>query len=118
MKMRESALWKSLLKYVPIGGMAVRIENSLNSGMPDVLMTYAGKTLLIELKADLEISKMQADWARRWADSGGTSWFLIAMNNAHYLVPGKQGGWLRSRPDTIYKWRVNDIRDALEKMLK
>lgn len=119
MRMRESALWKSVQRCIPPGAMAERIENSVGSGMPDTIMTHGGKTVLVELKAAIdEISRIQADWHRRWADSGGTSWFLIAVNNAHYLVPGKQGGWLIRNPDSIYRWRVNGVRDAVEKMLE
>lgn len=118
MKMRESALWRSVRKHIPAGCMAERIENSVGSGMPDTLVTGRGKTFLVELKAELDITPKQADWARRWADSGGKSWFLIAMSNAHYLVPGRQGGWLISHPTEIYKWRVDGVRAAIDKMFE
>lgn len=119
MNMRESALWKSLKKYLPPNAMAERMENSLNSGMPDVLITYAGKTFLVELKADLEsISRKQADWARRWSEAGGMSWFLITTGSAYYLVPGSSGIRLISRPHILFNWRVNHIRDAVTRMLE
>jgi len=118
MNMRESALWKSLRKYLPPDAMAERIENSLDSGMPDVLITYAHKTFLVELKADLDISRKQADWARRWSMAGGVSWFLIAIDRAHYLVPGTMGVYLIGRPDSLFKWRVDHVRDAVTRMLE
>lgn len=116
--MRESALWKSLRRCLPPDAMAERLENSVNSGMPDVIVARGGKTFLVELKADLEISRKQADWARRWEIAGGVSWFLIHTGASHYLVPGKLGSWMINHPESLQNWRVEGIRDAVERMLQ
>ncbi len=87
--------------------MAARIENSAGSGMPDVLMTYAGKTVLIELKTKKKISKKQIDWARRWAAAGGESWFLIQDGPLLYLMPGN------APPVIDKKWIVKNCREAI-----
>lgn len=118
MKIRESALWKSLRKHLPPDAMAERIENSVGSNMPDVLIVRAGRTFLVELKADLDgISKGQADWARRWSAAGGWSWFLIAVGHVHYLVPGSAGVRVVRNPNIILTYRVDSIQDAIWKML-
>jgi len=117
MKKRESALWKVLSKCVPPDAMAVRIENSLDSGMPDVLLTCQGKTALIELKCDLKITSDQMDWARRWHKAGGESWFLIAIGCYFYLVPGSDVGSLMKKPATLPFFRFKNLRAALDIVL-
>lgn len=119
MKIRETALWKSLRRCLPPDAMAERIENSVISAMPDVIVARAGKTFLVELKADLNgVSRAQADWARRWALSGGVSWFLIAAGSDLYLVPGSLGARLISHPDIVFNWHTNGMHDAVARMLK
>ncbi len=91
--------------------MAARIENSIDSGIPDVLMTYVGKTVLIEMKVRKKISKKQIDWARRWAAAGGESWFLIKpCGSLLYLIPGNMP------PVLDEKWRVKNCREAIERI--
>lgn len=121
MNMRESALWKSLRRCLPLDAMAERIENSVGSAMPDVIVAHAGKTFLVELKVEIDgVSRAQADWAKRWAEAGGVSWFLISgKNRALHLVPGSSGVRLIRSPDIVaLNWRVGDMRDAVAKMLK
>lgn len=108
--MRESALWRSFKKCVPSEAMAVRIENAVSSGVPDVWMTYRKKTIPIELKTDSEVSNKQSDWHRRWHAAGGESWFLIKPDDFLYLIPGSE------KPFLARRWRVRDCREAIEKI--
>ncbi len=110
--MRESTLWIKFSGCVPPGGMAVRIENSVTPDTPDVLMTWRGKTILIELKADGKPSKGQMDWARRWHEAGGESWFLIADKKTLHLVPGNEIKFYMNG----YKYPVKNCREAIDKI--
>jgi len=122
MKLREAALWRSFSKHIPADAMAVRVENSVDTGMPDTLIAYRKVTVLIELKApasmtDLEITPVQADWARRWSIAGGTSWFLIALNHQVYLAPGVYGKRLIKNPTEIRRWQVANYAAAIQTIL-
>ena len=98
----------------------MRIENSASSNMPDVLMTYAGKTILVELKAKRKISSGQIDWARQWAKVGGTSWFLIKDGSFLYLVPGSTFLYNNNKWEWKLekKWLVKNCREAIKRIFQ
>jgi hypothetical protein len=97
--------------------MAVRIENSVENGMPDTVMTCDGKTVFIELKAEFAVRPKQEDWARRWVKAGGTSWFLIAADDLLYLIPGSVLLW-RAHVVPDKKWIIRNCREAVERILR
>ena len=92
--MSSANLWLALKTRIDnAGGRAVRVENKIGSGMPDVIYTLRGSSGLVELKwaralpanetsrcpVDKEVAHLrrQLNWAERWRWAGGTSFILF-----------------------------------------
>ena len=101
--MSEQALW-TWLKQAKRQRMQhplhmERVENSVGSGLPDVIGCYRAVPFFLELKfckkapvrlttkVRFEVRASQWSWHDSWHKAGGSSWFLIQIEQRRFLVP-------------------------------
>lgn len=123
MRLPEQRLWDVMRKELKVKRKIhlERIENLVGDGIPDVLCsTVHGGTCLIELKAkdvlpSRETSKVlgehgvrvsQKNWHLDWKRNGGTSWFLVSIERAEFLLIS---GRLH---DQINDMTIKEMREA------
>jgi hypothetical protein len=98
---RERKLWHRVHRYLSPKVFAIRIENGVSAGDPDVFMMKGGRVVWIELKfcnvparkSSMLLGKGnlrldQINWHLNYSNKGGTSYVLIGTNDLDYLLPG------------------------------
>lgn len=120
MKSLESNLWGWLKRAGDKPEFAGRlhyhrVENSVETGCPDLEACLDGRPFWTELKTvaaptgnagiKVKITADQVDWARKRWRVGGASWVLVRVGHKeHFLLPGKD---LREMLKTVpYQWFV------------
>jgi hypothetical protein len=67
--MNESLLYRKLEPWFKQGGLPIRIENAIGSGMPDILVLRKGRAIFVELKIQhsgkIHMPKFQWSFGRR-----------------------------------------------------
>ena len=96
---RESSLWKWLEAGKPNGCLMERMENSVNTDMPDVLGVYRNGAFMTELKVAVAgkggsvkikwSSAGQISFAAHWNSAGLRTWTLVQVPEyGRYLISG------------------------------
>lgn len=90
----EANFWNTLRTSLPKDGFAMRLENKVGLGTPDVYCMLGGLPFWLELKLSdvnrIHISKYQVAWHTLHYARGGLSFFLVKDPRSHqiYLVSG------------------------------
>lgn len=113
----ETGLWKWLRDGRPSGCLLHRIENSVDSGTPDVIGTIYSQIFWMELKVAesaggkrLKLPHLTADQAsflRRWQAAGTPSSVLVQFGQGRaarrFLVPARWAHCMLDEPFT-FEW--------------
>lgn len=79
MQMTEKELYSKLKRA--ISGFYTRIENTISSGIPDVLIVINGKTVLLELKVlrsgRIKFLSSQIVWATHFYNNYGIHYYCL-----------------------------------------
>lgn len=105
--MTEAAFWRSTVKpYLSPFGVMHRVENTVESGTPDVTYTLRHPddrratsgwielkhtSIPVRNKTQVRFKRFtveQAEWLREWSAAGGRAWLLVAIGPAFALVEG------------------------------
>lgn len=103
--MNEAGTWRALRQLVGTRWHATRVEDRLQSGIPDVTWGARGVQGWLELKylhhwpvrggpADLGLRPQQAAWLQLRHAAGLGCWVLIRVARVWYLFRGDQARWL------------------------
>jgi hypothetical protein len=90
----EANFWNTLRTSLPKDGFAMRLENKVGLGTPDVYCMLGGLPFWLELKVNqtiaTRVSKYQVAWHTLHYARGGLSFFLVKDPRSHqiYLVSG------------------------------
>ncbi len=105
--MKESQFWSALVKpqLSPFGVMH-RIENTVESGTPDVTYTlrHPNRNRAVSGWIELKVCHLparqntvvrfkrftpaQAEWLREWSAIGGSAWLLVLIGGSFALIDG------------------------------
>ena len=123
--MSEAALWKRTREHLAPFGRLERIENSVNTGTPDVAYCLRRKPLLPPVSGWLELkhvdewparptttlhveslTKEQVDWATWWALAGGRVSALLQVGSYLLVLDHRALGRIFAR-DATKDWLLS-----------
>jgi len=107
MRKKEQRLWDRFRANIHSNIRMHRVENAVETGMPDVIAISAGRVTWVELKAVEELPARamtpvlgegdgltveQRNWILDWVRYGGLAHVLVGIGSEQLLIPGNFAG--------------------------
>ena len=86
---RETSLSKWLMKGARSGAVLERVENSVNTGTPDIFGQWHNAFVCETKVYPHTLTGKQASFLRNWWRAGGRAWMLYERGGVKYLIHAK-----------------------------
>jgi hypothetical protein len=127
--MTEAIFWRDTVKpYLSPFGVMHRVENTVETGTPDVTYTLRHPTTNLVASGWIELKETtlpvrpttivrfkrftaeQADWLYDWAKVGGRAWLLVRLGNKFSLIDGLYAPSIQQGVSLSMFWGYSAVR--------